>query len=244
MFRRTVVVSFLLFVCVAGLVGCAGPRTDAKADEVLVAMVNKLAGSDQLTIRGFRDVDAGFAPGLAMPESAEAEAMVGAADRFAAHILGEGVDRWTYYNGETLTVYDAVANVYASVPAPETIDELMEVLDEEYGFSPPMADFVMNDPYRCLTKGATTVTYAGREWVSRFECDRVTIVRKDATTDLWVSVDDGLPVRLVVTRATEGEPRLAVDVAAIELNVEHGDEVFEFVPPEGAQEADSLPLGQ
>jgi hypothetical protein len=239
-----VLVAFLGTVS-ASLVGCAGPKIDPQADEVLVAMCDKLGAAEQMTIKGHRTMDPALAPGLDVVAESEVTAMVGGADRLAAHVVGDDDERKLYYDGSTFTIYDVLANVYATVDAPETTDELMEMLDEDYGWSPPLSSYIANDPYEALTEQVKTVTYVGREYVSHLMCDHLAFKEKWIDWDLWVSVDDGLPVRLVITAtAMEGEPQLVADVLEIDLQADHPDEVFKFVPPEGAEQVEMLRLAE
>lgn len=243
LFRRSMVASALLVALAVGLVGCAASRIDRKADDVLVAMANKLATAKQLTIQGERTVDPGFIPGAAVPQTADITAMVGAADRFAAHVKGSGIDRKMWYDGDEFTLLDVNANAYATVPAPETMDELFALMEAQFGYAPPLADFVMNDPYLRLTKDVLTGTYVGREYLGGIQYDHLAFTEADRDWELWVSVDDHLPAWLaIVAKGVGAQPEMRLSIALIDLDVDHPDETFEFAPPPGARVATMFEL--
>jgi hypothetical protein len=221
-----------------GLAGCAGPQIDRKAEDILVTAVNKLAGADQLTIGGRRTIAPGFIEGIQAPGSAEITVMVGSADRLAAHIVGTAGERKVYYDGDSFTIYGVASNVYATVPAPPTIDELLDKMNQKFGFSPPLAEFFMNDPYERLTRNVLTGTYVGIEYLGRTRFHHLAFTEAERDWELWVAESDGLPARmLVVAKKVAGEPALQSEIVTIDLDADHPDEVFEFVPPAGATKA-------
>ena len=233
------VVSVVAIGCAIGLMGCAGPQIDDRADDVLVAMANRLAAAEQLTIRGRRTLD----PDSQAPRSAELTAMVRGADRFAARAKGPGIDLRLFYDGETFALADVEAYVYASIPAPDTVDGLVRQLGKSHGFVPPLADFIVADPYGRLTERVRTGTYVGRETLGRTQVDHLAFTERHIDWDLWVSVADHLPVRLVVVaKAMEGAPRSETDIVEIDLDAHHPDEAFEGHPPPGVTEVEMIEL--
>jgi hypothetical protein len=48
---------------------------------------------------------------------------------------------------------------YAAVPMRTTLDGLVARLDEQYGFTLPLSEFTLSDPYADFRRRASTVTY-------------------------------------------------------------------------------------
>ena len=65
-------------------------------------------------------------------------------------------------DGTQLTLLDEKTNHYSVVPMRTSIDGLVEQVDKRYGFTPPLAEFVLSNPYKDLKQQAKTITYLGR----------------------------------------------------------------------------------
>jgi hypothetical protein len=145
-------------------------------------------------------------------------------------------------NGRSLTIFDAKKNLYASVPVPPTIDGLIAKLDEQYGFTPPLAEFAVSDPYQEFRRQAHTVVFLGREKVGAgflniggVECDHLSLKGKTADAELWIGVKDRLPRKLVATFHRAGRPQVRVNFLAWDLRPQVSPSDFIFTPPKGAQ---------
>jgi hypothetical protein len=102
--------------------------------------------------------------------------------------------------------------LYATVSLAGTIDDMVNALDERYGFTPPLADFVVNDPYRKFSTQIQSSLDKGKEAVNGLECDHLTLTGEIADADVWISIADHLPRRFVATfKDREGSPQLKVD---------------------------------
>ena len=60
--------------------------------------------------------------------------------RLRADVSNERVDRMYLYDGKTFTLFAKRLNYYATVPAPATLGQLADKLDENYGIGVPLSD--------------------------------------------------------------------------------------------------------
>jgi hypothetical protein len=147
-------------------------------------------------------------------------------------------------DGRTLTIHESNSNHYSVTPIPGTIDGLVDKLDEDYGFVPPLADYAVSNPYLDLRRQAHTVTYLGRETIGAgflglggTECDRIALAGNAADAELWIGVNDHLPRRLVATfRNLPSKPQLRVEFRRWDLDAKATAADFTFAPPKGATE--------
>ncbi|NQT88167.1 DUF2092 domain-containing protein [bacterium] len=236
--RHTGASLMAIALAVTTLTGCsapgAGPVED-KADQVLRGMGAKLAAARQMTIRAKRRIDPALVEGRDVVVSAEVSASVKRPDKLAARILGANDERRVYYDGKTFSMLDVKRKLYATVDAPDTIDKLMKRLEEEFGFSPPMADFIARDPYRQLHQDAKAGKYVGEEQVGGKRCHHLAFKEELLDWDLWVSAHDQLPVKFVITAtAIEGHPKFGVEFTQFNLEADLPDGLFTFQAPQGA----------
>jgi hypothetical protein len=51
-------------------------------------------------------------------------------------------NRSFYYDGKSFTLFSPLPNVFATKEAPTTIDEMIKTIEENYGFTIPMANLL------------------------------------------------------------------------------------------------------
>jgi hypothetical protein len=60
--------------------------------------------------------------------------------RLMADVSSDQVDRQYLFDGKTFTLFARRVNLYATVPAPPTVAELADALEEDYGVEVPLVD--------------------------------------------------------------------------------------------------------
>jgi hypothetical protein len=226
-----VVTSFLLSLAC----GC-GTRKPTVAtndpDQLLRQMSEKLSHANQLSFKVDRKLDAALVEGRNIPENAQIEISVSRPNKFLANSVGQDNARQLVFDGQNLTVYDETMKLYATVPAPGTIDEVVAKVDEKYGFTPPLAEFILSDPYQALSPRIKTKSYKGKETVDGVECHHLSLVGEVADSELWIGVADLLPRKLVATfKDRDGSPQLQADFSDWNLAATLDDKLFTFVAP-------------
>ncbi|MEP6669343.1 MAG: DUF2092 domain-containing protein [Chthoniobacter sp.] len=136
-------------------------------------------------------------------------------------------------------------NVYATVPMHTSLNGLVAKLDEQYGFTPPLAEFAVSNPYRGIREQARHVTYLGHEKVSAgflglgsVECHRLALKGPEADAELWIAVGDSLPRKLVATFHRQGNPQVRIEFTEWNLAAPVTATDFTLHPPAGAQKVE------
>ena len=219
--------------------------TNLSAEQVLRQMSEKLKGAQQLTFKATRQLDAALLEEGDILQNAQIEFAVARPNRLKARSAsGESV-RSFYADGQTATLVDEDMNLYASVASAGTIDEMVAKIDENYGFTPPLAEFTLNDPYKKISQQIQTSSNKGIEMMNGVECHHVTATGELADADIWVATGDQLPRRLVVTfKQREGSPQLKADFSDWNLTAKLDDKNFSFTPPQGAEKIEMLTTEQ
>jgi hypothetical protein len=236
---RTASLAALIALALAASAHAADP------DAVLRAMSDKLAASKSFAFTAQRHVDAALREGHDIPEKARVTVLVQRPARIdVSSTSREGARRFVA-DGKTLTVADAKAGTYARVPMRGSLDALVDRLDREYGFVPPLAEFVLSDLYADLKRQARTIAYrgtggAGGGWFGwgATPCHRIALQGPKASAEIWVGTADSLPRKLVATFARPGAPRLEIRFLSWDLAASHPASAFAFQPPANAQKVE------
>jgi hypothetical protein len=156
-------------------------------------------------------------------------------DRLRADISGDDGERTVFYDGKSLTVYGRILNVFATVDAPPTLDEMFAKVLNEYDLGLPLVDILYQSVHGTLLDDVKAGMVVGRSRVRGVECDQVAFHQDDVDWQLWVEASaTPLPRRIVITTLGEtGQPQYQADLNW-NLSPKIDDSMFVFVPPRDA----------
>jgi hypothetical protein len=149
-----------------------------------------------------------------------------------------------YYDGNTLTLYNPSDKIYATEPAPPTIEEMLNFAGVSLGLVLPVADLVYRKAFPLLMQDVTCGVVVGKATIGGVKCDHLVFSRPGVDFQVWVA-DSGqpLPRKYVVTDT--GDPaRLSITSLISDWNVTPAiaDAGFIFVPPQGVKQIAFMPL--
>jgi len=147
------------------------------------------------------------------------------------------IEQVFYYDGKTLTLYNPANKVYATEPAPETIEALLDFARESLGLIIPVSDLVYRNAFTLLMQDVTFAVVVGKSVIDGVTCDHLLFSRPGVDFQVWVADgDQPLPCKYVVTDTGTPE-RLSITTVISDVNaappVDAGQ--FSFVPPQGAK---------
>jgi hypothetical protein len=165
-------------------------------------------------------------------------------NKLHAERKGDLVDQVFYYDGKTLTLHNPPDKVYATEPAPGTIEELLDFARESLGLTVPVADLVYHNAFPLLIQDVNFGKVVGKAVIGGIKCDHLVFSRPGVDFQVWVA-DGGrpLPYKYVVTDT--GTPALlSVTTVMSKWNTAPAvaDSRFNFVPPRGAKRITFMPL--
>jgi hypothetical protein len=212
------------------------------ADQLLRQMSSKLAAAGTFRVQATREIDGALLEGRDVPEKAKVTAAVQRPYKLAAISKSNHGVRRMIADGTQLTLLDERTNHYSVVPMRTTIDGLVERMDQRYGFTPPLAEFALSNPYQDLKRNAKTITYLGRGKTTAgflglfgVECHRIALHGREAYAELWIGVNDQLPYQLTATFHRAGNPQVRVSFSKWHLNAPVSASEFTFTPPKNSQ---------
>jgi hypothetical protein len=216
--------------------------TSDPAMETVRQMTDRLASASSFTVDAVRQMDAELLEGRTVPESAGVHVEVRRPDKVHAVLKSPGEERHFYFDGHAVTVYDATKKFYATEPLRGSIDDMLRFLDEHFGFMPPLAEFLANDPWAFLGVRVGSAQLAGTQRFNGAECRRVNITGELADAQLWVATASSLPCGLTATfTRMEGSPRLRAGFSNWRLGVAIPDDAFVFNPSPDTRRIPMMP---
>jgi hypothetical protein len=144
--------------------------------------------------------------------------------------------RSIYYDGKTLTVYRPDQGVYATAPAPDTIDAMVAAV-EARGIAMPASDLLLNHPCEALGEHLQTGTYAGRHYLDGGWYHHLLLTTEAVDVQLWVAQGEAPVIhKLVITYTTQpGEPQYRALLSDWNFAPDIDSKTFTFTPPAEAR---------
>ena len=142
-----------------------------------------------------------------------------------------------YYDGATLSVYDAGAAVYAQTPTDATLDGAVAHYIRDLRMRLPLAVLLVSSIDQELERRVTALDYVELSTLCAQPCHHV--AGRTDTTDVQVWIADGaqpVPLRVVITyREEPGQPQYRAELSDWNFAPKADDAMFAFTPPAGAQ---------
>lgn len=154
----------------------ASPNPDA----LLKSMSTRLASAKQYRFTVSNTIPKEVAEALQQQPKNDVEVVVSRPSKLDAKIRQKGnVSREMIYDGNTFTVVDGINNFYSKAAHRGSLDTAVTQMTKVYGFRPPLAEFLLSDPYRDIKQHSNEITYLGKGTVREsggvVQCHRIGI---------------------------------------------------------------------
>ena len=150
--------------------------------------------------------------------------------QFRVETEKEGKAFTLWYNAGKFVVVNAGENLTAQEDIPETLDQALAYLAQEYGASLPGGDLLHSDPFSMLLAQIESSEYVGKETIDEEVLHHFAFTQMGVTWELWVT--DGatpMPRRLlIVNRQLDGDPHY--ESIFTDWNLEAPSDVSVFTP--------------
>jgi hypothetical protein len=221
----------------------AEPAIEPEALAALTRMGGFLRTQRSLEVKADTTTDEVLASGQKIQLDASVDLRVRRPDRLRADVRSDRKSRRLYYDGKTFTVFGARAGYYATVAAPPTIQQLLDVVAQRYGLEFPLADLFYWGTPKSGVGDIRAATSLGRSSVAGVACDHYAFRQADVDWQIWIEQGTSpLPRKLLITSIKEpGQPQYTA-VMNWTLSPLLENELFAFVPPKDAQRIPLAPL--
>jgi len=217
---------------------------DPTATRILQSMTDYLGSLQQFSVHTQNTLEDLLDSGQRIDVDISASIIISQPNKLRAERKGELLDQIFYYDGKTLTLYNPSAKVFATEPAPATIEEMLDYTRESLGLIIPAADLIYRNAYPLLMQGVTSATVVGKTVIDGAVCNHLAFSRPDVDFQVWVADgDQPLPCKYVVTD-TSTPALISISTVMSDWNVAPAvtDASFTFAPPEGAMAITFMPL--
>ena len=220
------------------------PGVDQVAVQILQRMTDYLGSLQQFTVHTQNTLEDLLESGHRVDFDVSANVIVRRPNKLRAERRGELIDQFFYYDGKTLTLYNPSDKVYATEPAPGTIEGVLDYVRESLGLIVPVADLVYGNGFQLLMQDVTFAKVLGKSFIDGVKCDHLLFSRPGVDFQVWVAdTGDPLPYKYVVTDT--GTPELlSITTVMSDWNVAPAvaDSRFTFLPPQGVKRITFMPL--
>jgi hypothetical protein len=142
-----------------------------------------------------------------------------------------------WYKAGRLTVFDSLADQYAAIDGPETIDAMLDYLAAEHGLVMPVADLLFSDPFTVLSAGIQLGVHLGEVTLAGRTCHHLAFRQEALDWQIWIDAEEGraLPRKFVISYKHElGHPQYSVTFMDWDLAPEIAEGHFDASPPPNA----------
>ncbi len=156
-------------------------------------------------------------------------------DRLLIDVDSDRRERLWVYDGTTFTMLARRANYYATVPAPATIGQLADMMDEKYDIELPLEDLFRWGGAQSQDAAITSAMFIGPSEVGGVTCGHYAFRQEGLDWQAWIQLGDHpLPKKLVLTTRTDEARPQYVATFTWNLAPSFNDAAFTFEPPKGA----------
>lgn len=156
-------------------------------------------------------------------------------DRLVVAVDSDRRNREFIYDGKQFTLFAKRMNFYATVPAPPTIGELADALDDHYGIGLPLEDLFRWGGPQSQDDAITSAMSIGPSEVGGVTCGHYAFRQTGLDWQVWIQMGDyPLPRKLVLTTLTDESRPQYVATFTWNLAPSFNDAAFTFIPPKGA----------
>jgi len=225
-------------------IGCSSePSTPeekaARGDELLRKMSDTLKGAQSFSFTVVESHERVRRNGEKQPYTLKREVVVRRPNRLWSHTTGsDDRDVKVTYDGANVTVVGDKQKIYATIKAPATLDETLDLISERYDLRVVVADFLYSTPYESFAEHNAQGGWVRRTTVDGRSCDEVAYSVKAVDFMLSVTTQEPtLPCLAQITFKEEpGQPVTRLVFSNWNLQAQAPDAQFVANVPQGYEQ--------
>ena len=209
------------------------PVIAADAELMLKQMAAYIGSAGQFTFQADITFDHVLPSGQKLQFSALEEVALQRPNGLYVDWSGDLGERQFWYDGKSITLYDPASPFYASQPAPADIDAMLDKVEAQLNFMPPLADFLYHDPYQQVRGRVQYGFDLGSNDVNGESCRTFAFVEQDIDWQIWISAGPQIvPCKLVITYKTRpSQPQFTAVFSEWDFAPRIAASVFTPTPP-------------
>jgi len=152
---------------------------------------------------------------------------------------GDDGPRQLVYDGKTVVVSMDNGKSYATLPVPNTIEHMMQVVMGRFRLDFPLSDFLTDAPDEAFLTGVASGHEVNTVMIDGGRCRHLVFLQLPGIElELWLQRNDPtVPRRLIIVyNSLPGKSNFVAELSSWNFNAHSTDAEFSFKPPEGATE--------
>ena len=213
------------------------PAVDPEAVKILRRTTDYLSNLKQFSMRVQNTFEDVLDSGQRVDLDSTGLILISLPNKLRIERHGDRMDQIFYYDGKTLTLHNPRDHVYATEPAPGTIEEMFAFAGESLGLEVSLSDLLYRNSFQLLMQDVTAAVVVGKAVIGGVTCDHLIFSRPGVDFQVWVA-DAGQPLPCKYAVTDRGTPALLTISASLSnWNVAPAvtDAQFIFTPPSGAK---------
>jgi hypothetical protein len=220
----------------------AGHQSDAKETATLdpdaMEALNKM-GAYLRTLKSFQvsadvSTDKVLDDGQAIQFGSKVDIVIARPNRMRVEVNDDAGHRFFFFDGKDFTIYGQVVGFYATVPAPPTLAQLTDDLNDKYGIELPLIDLFYWGTDDATIKRIKVANDIGPSTVDGITCEQYAFRQEGTDWQIWIQLGEfPLPRKLVIRTLTDDAKPQHSEVLTWNLAPSFSDDAFTFVPPAG-----------
>jgi hypothetical protein len=156
-------------------------------------------------------------------------------DKLRGEIDGEQKSRLFFYDGKSFTLFARRLGYYATVPAPPTVGQLIDMVSDKYEIEMPLVDLFLWGSPRATADEITAASDVGPGEIEGVTCEHYAYRQPGMDWQVWIQLGEHpLPRKLVLTTTTDDARPQHISVLTWNLAPSYNTESFVFHPPADA----------
>lgn len=243
--RRLTAVVSRCFVIAAMTVFAAAAQAQStgiapEARQILKASTDFLASQQRFTADTRNTLEIVLTSGQKIEFNSTGRQSVQRPNKLRAERTGDLVEQVFVYDGKSLTLASPQEKVYAQVPTPGTLEEMLDFARTRLDVVTPAGDLVSQKAYDILMDGVTEGIVVGKAVIEGVLCDHLAFRAPQLDWQIWIQQGtQPLPRKFVITTLDlPNAPQFGVTVTQWDLAPTFDAATFEFKPAAGMKQID------
>jgi hypothetical protein len=217
----------------------AGPKAASAINPDAIEALNKM-GIYLRTLKSFQveaaiTTDGVLDDGQTIQSSKTVDLLAARPNRLRAEMTGDGEHKFLLFDGKDFTIFGALVNYYATVPAPPTISGVIDKLSDRYGIEFPLIDLFKWGTDESTINRITAADDIGPSSVDGVTCEQYAFRQQGVDWQIWIQLGEfPLPRKIIIRTLTDDAKPQHSETLNWNLAPSFSDDVFTFSPPPDA----------
>jgi len=218
--------------------GAQPAGVEPEAARLLKRMTDFVGSQQRFSLETVNSVEVVLDSGQKIQFTGGARTTVQRPNKLHSERVSDVMRQSLHYDGRSLTLVNPDDNFYATVPAPPTIDGMLDFAREQLDIVAPAGDLITVDAYDRLMSDARSGFVVGKSSVGGVRCDHLAFRGYGVDWQVWIEDGDRpVPRKFVITTVDmEQAPQAEVLVTRWDSSTQAGADLFEYSPPAGARQ--------